>query len=240
MKKISIRSDITPVINELSKNLADKSIREKISYLAVFFNCHTQTSALKFVNETKGELHGAISIEVIDANFKKLNPNNQTKKRTNALSVEDEQQFKFSLSYRASLINFIMHNICNSDEILLEDLDFLFQNSSWVPDNYQIKIKRGILAAFTLDWMLFAEFILPAFETMLQHYLNLNQIPTAKHNKDGSQEEYSLDELFAKSEVIDLLGEDHIFELKFILTNKTGYGIRHSAAHGKIQDSDYV
>ena len=87
---------------------------------------------------------------------------------------------------------------------------------------------------------------MPACENSLRHILETDKISTWKVDQDGVQDVKSLNTLFApraegghREDLEARLGEDMVFELRSLLTERFGANLRNQYAHGLISYGGY-
>lgn len=120
----------------------------------------------------------------------------------------------------------------------IKDLVFLVSNNPFVPPGHEGIFLRGIHAGFEGDFLLATHLLVPQFERSLRRYLKQCGVVTWIL-KDGLQKELDLGGLLALPRTTELLGEDLVFDLRGILTEKFGENLRNEMAHGNMPEAAF-
>jgi hypothetical protein len=120
----------------------------------------------------------------------------------------------------------------------IKDLVFLVSNNPFVPPGHEGIFLRGIHAGFEGDFLLATHLLVPQFERSLRRYLKQCGVVTWIL-KDGLQKEPDLGGMLSLPRTKELLGEDLVFDLRGILTEKFGVNLRNDMAHGNMAESEF-
>jgi hypothetical protein len=120
----------------------------------------------------------------------------------------------------------------------IKDLVFLISNNPFVPPGHERIFLRGIHAGFEGDFLLATHLLVPQFESSLRRYLKQCGVVTWIL-KDGLQKELDLGGLLSLPRTTELLGEDLVFDLRGILTEKFGVNLRNDMAHGNMAEAEF-
>lgn len=120
----------------------------------------------------------------------------------------------------------------------LRDLYFLVTNNPFIPPGHEHSFARGFHAGFEEDWHAAAYFLVPQVENSIRYVLDGRGVITSKLDGKRIQEVRTIEKLLLMPETIDALGEEHVFELRGILTEEFGSNLRHRLAHGLLADGD--
>ena len=235
----SVEIDLKKAITSIEESLLNTSLKEKIIKLNSICNLLKKDEAISCVKPylQGGILQTAIA-EVYDRDFN-LQSTSKNGSESDGLIKEFHILKSAHYSIRAKFIEHIRLLIINEHNPTFFDVSYLYKESPWVPLDNQVQIGRAIYAGFLGDWMTCGLFLLPIVEIMLGSYLNSNGQSTIKCNSNGTQENLSLSELLSDESVIKILGEEVVFELNFLLIDKSGYKLRHSSAHGGFSDKEF-
>lgn len=163
------------------------------------------------------------------------------------MGIEDSAlwvQMMKSTTYRRLLIaqkmigpalGWIIENYYISEK----DLDWLVLDNNMVPPNRSFNIAKGILAGFRGDFATSTAILIPQFENILRHQLKTRNIITTKFDKDGIEDEITLDALIDLAVKEGVVNNDIAFDLKATLTDRFGGNLRNLHAHGLLSDQAY-
>ena len=120
----------------------------------------------------------------------------------------------------------------------IRDLRFLISNHPFVPPGHEHSFARGFHAGFEDDWHAVAHFLVPQVEPAVRYVLDNRGVITSKLDSQLVQQVRSLEKLLLLPETIEVFGDDHVFELRSILTEEFGSNLRNRLAHGLLTDGD--
>ena len=120
----------------------------------------------------------------------------------------------------------------------IKDLVFLVSNNPFVPPGHEGIYLRGIHAGFEGDFLLATHFLVPQLESSLRRYLKQCGVVTWVL-KDGLQKELDLGGLLSMPQTRQILGDDLLFDLRGVLTEKFGENLRHDMAHGNMPEAAF-
>ena len=120
----------------------------------------------------------------------------------------------------------------------IKDLVFLVAYNPFIPPGHEGIFLRGIHAGFEGDFLLATHFLVPQLEGSLRRYLKHSGVVTWVL-KDGLQKEQDLGGLLSLPKTRELLGEDLVFDLRGLLTEKFGENVRHDMAHGNMPEVSF-
>lgn len=109
----------------------------------------------------------------------------------------------------------------------------LLQGHPVVPQERVMIFDRAICAGLQGDGLIFMHLIIPQLEHFLRVFLEKNGVRTSSMpDADGIQEEYDLNRLLREESVVEILGEDLVWEMRSFLTEKSGPNLRNRLCHG--------
>ena len=124
------------------------------------------------------------------------------------------------------------HEIWIEHRPTMRDLAFLVQNSPVIPPGHEDLFLRGIHAGFEGDLVVCAHVLVPQIEELIRYLLKRNGHVTSKLDAKLIQEERLLGNLLSMPETAEIMGADHVFELRGLLCEKFGFDLRNRLAHG--------
>jgi hypothetical protein len=108
--------------------------------------------------------------------------------------------------------------------------------SPGIPDGHEDSIARGLMAGFNHDWLEVAAFLIPQVEAIVRNIYKRHGNSTLADRGDGTEEEMSLNQLLEGGDANEVLGKDFVFQLRALLTEKSGYNLRNLYTHGLLSD----
>ncbi|PYJ23827.1 MAG: hypothetical protein DME99_01735 [Verrucomicrobia bacterium] len=135
-------------------------------------------------------------------------------------------------------INTCREQITEEHHPTLQELQFLVLHNPFIPEGHEPIFLRGILAGFRGEFDIVPHFLVPQIEESIRHILRSAGHVTSKLDAKLIQEQRLLGTLLGLPETIEILGKDHVFELRGILCEKFGYDLRNRLAHGFVSYSD--
>ena len=177
------------------------------------------------------------SMMAADGRIKANNPGGLTDdEKTREIAIEAEMfhnasRIDWNLRARA-YINVCREEIVREHEPSLVDLQFLVLQNPFIPPGHEMIFLKGIIAGFRGDFNVAAHFLVPQIEEAIRHILQSAGHVTSKLDSKMIQEQRLLGTLLSLPETAEILGADHVFELRGLLIEKFGYDLRNRLAHG--------
>ena len=107
-----------------------------------------------------------------------------------------------------------------------------------MPPGHEHSFARGFRAGFDGDWHAATYFLVPQVENSIRYVLDNRGVISSKLDNKRIQEVRTLEKLLLMPETIEALGEEHVFELRGVLTEEFGSNLRNRLAHGLLTDGD--
>jgi Domain of unknown function (DUF4209) len=122
------------------------------------------------------------------------------------------------------------------------DLTWLIEGSPFIPHNHAQIYERGLRAGFSGDFLVAAHLLIPQLENSLRYVLGQLGVITSRLDNDLMQPEYQLSRILEQEKLIELFGEDTIFDLRSLLdaSDTGGSNIRSFFAHGLLPDKAFT
>ena len=223
-----------PEIQQTARDLVTgKSLRDALYSLA--FGCRLIKSVKDLITEAKQDqesfkLSSLIPYAVVDEEGK-----------TKAISENDKDSlennmFKIAAFYhRWYGMNFIVpacEQICSEHDLKKDDLSFIVNENTFIPQGHEILYSRGLLAGLQKDPIIATHLLVPQLENSLRHILKQQGFIASNLTSAMIQDEYSLSKVLALQDLKQILTEDIIFTLKSLLVERMGGNIRNEVCHG--------
>jgi hypothetical protein len=125
-------------------------------------------------------------------------------------------------------------------DITLADMAELSRFSPFVPEQRELVFARGLVAAFSMDFLTATHILIPQIENSIRHLMQEVGIITTKMDRQGIQRQMDLGDLLLDQRIKDVLSDDIVFELRALLIDNRGPNLRHQVAHGMLNDNHFL
>ena len=122
--------------------------------------------------------------------------------------------------------------------IRVRDLRILSECSPIVPADRRESVSRALAAGFSRDWITALYLLVPQVENIVRSLLVSAGVLTTQMKEDASEHELGLSALLERTELIDILGADILFELRALFGGPVGANLRNNVAHGLLSDGE--
>lgn len=116
--------------------------------------------------------------------------------------------------------------------IALSDLAPFVSNNPLVRPGREYLYAEGLRAGLVGDWVTAAHLLIPQFEDSMRYLLHKAGVTTSGMDKEGVQDERSLNVTLYLPELEKMLGPDITFDLQSLLVEGYGHNLRNNLAHG--------
>lgn len=246
LKPVEVKMDTQPHIDQAKKMMSGKAGVEALEMFVALNELQSFTRECKNADEL-AEKHPLQSI--IGAVH--VAPEGNISARVPGIMEDPESARIAKVVQNYGLIHgFIGSTWLNTGRLaILEDeskawikaLQESIAKSSFVPDDRRIIYERALTAGMEGDGLVFLHLIIPQLENSIRYIASKANVKvTSLKNSGAIQEEMDLGSLLLDGEIQKLLGEDLTWELRSMLTEKTGPNLRNRVCHGLVapyQDS---
>jgi hypothetical protein len=129
--------------------------------------------------------------------------------------------------------------IAHEHSVRSSDLAFLVCNNPFIPEGHEGIYLKGIQAGFYGDWLTAMHLLVPQLDASFRHVLQQHGEITSILNPDRTQEEQDINKLFWKKGMLDIFGEDILFDLRGILIERFGGNLRNQLAHALMPEAAF-
>lgn len=140
-----------------------------------------------------------------------------------------------SLTVQA-VINPARVEITTSHSPSREEVIELIRHSPWIPPGHMESVARALLAGFQGDMLVVAHMVVPQFEALVRHVVEIAGGTTTNFDAQGLQPEKPLNVLLDTDWARDTFGDADLFELQDLLVSPLGANLRNEVAHGLRND----
>lgn len=116
------------------------------------------------------------------------------------------------------------------------DFQALAAGSTIVPSTHEEIFARGLHYGYSGDFGAAVHLLVPAIEALVRLHLANAGERTSAISADGNENEIGLSALMENERIIDIFGEDVVFELRALLCGPIGPNLRNEVAHGLLGD----
>jgi len=115
----------------------------------------------------------------------------------------------------------------------LQDFYRVLVDSPFIPPGREYFFGRGLYEGLNGDFLVAAHLLIPQFEHALRFHLEERGVDVTTFDQ-GVQELMDINKLFGirRENLLQLLGQDQVFELEGLLIRRYGSNLRNSLAHG--------
>ncbi len=245
MQAFSGETDISQFVQRSVQAVKDLPLLESLMRLAMMH----ASPALKTLRETaeayarEFEFAALFSTQIIDNRGRVVaaKPARFPSDPESLQKVVEADMFEHANRWRAiaalAIIEPARIQITNDHRVRETDLLPLILHNPIVPQGREGIARRGLHAGLMGDFVVSTHLLIPQLEAGIRSLLNRNGVITTSLSQEGIQEEIDLGRLLAKPELIEILGEEIVFDLRGLLVERYGGNLRNRMAHG-LMDTD--
>jgi hypothetical protein len=244
MKVFSSSLDISEFVEATTAAIKGKDKRTAILTLISFSPGPSKAVIKNQVEKEQFSLTGVIDHEVLDSKGRTTAKRaSSTDEDRRAQSLEADM-FSRANIYREMYISAqiwpAMRQLSLEHIILEKDLDFIIEGNPIIPRDRTALFRKGFLAGFRYDFVTATHILVLQLENSFRVLLNNNGVITTGLSQEGIEEEFDLNRLLEMKELKNIFGEDLIFHLKGLLTNRFGVNLRNRVAHGLLSSEEFL
>ncbi len=141
--------------------------------------------------------------------------------------------------YVTGIIDPARRQIIREHHLRLHDLLPFVSDNPFVPPGRELIFAQGFQKGFEGDFVVSTHLLILQIENSLRYVLNQNNVITSSLSSEGLQEDYDINQLLYMSELVDVFGEDILFDLKGLLIEAAGSNLRNRMAHGLVTRNEF-
>lgn len=153
-------------------------------------------------------------------------------------SMQKEAQFH-KIAQVEALIEPARYQINLEHNVSIDDFTFIVLNNPFIPPQREIIYARGFLAGLKGDFLVSTHLLVPQIEHSIRFLLERQGCIVSSLDDRGIQDEHNINVLIHRPELIEILGEDIVFDLKGLLVHRFGNNLRNHMAHGLMNYSEF-
>jgi len=141
--------------------------------------------------------------------------------------------------HASTIINSARYQINMEHNASIEDFSFIVANNPVIPPGREIIYARGLLEGLKGDLLISTHLLIPQLENSIRYLMEQNGYIVSGLNDQGFQNEHNINTLIYRPELVEILGEDIVFDLKGLLVNRFSSNLRNRMAHGLVSYHDF-
>lgn len=135
-------------------------------------------------------------------------------------------------AFAQGFVHIALHQINIEHTVRVGYFSRLVLNNPFVPPGREYIFARGLHAGLMGDFLIAAHLLVPQVEHSLRYLLHQYGVRVTGLDSQGVQDEHLLGSLTERPELIEILGEDTVFDLQGLLNERLGSNLRNLIAHG--------
>ena len=147
---------------------------------------------------------------------------------------------QFELPLRGNFILLGLDHILNKGDVDLKIFDEILKNRDLIPEDRVSLFKDGFKHGLHLEWNASIRILVLELENSIRYILERkkNYSSSQSFNVNGHcvNEDESLSFLLNLQQSKELFGEDYIYHMKFLFSERGGYNFKNKISHGHIGD----
>jgi hypothetical protein len=245
MKSVPYNFDLSKPIEETSEALEELSTIDGILYLAQKTIPNELSYYFDHAEKTlKNSIHHLFSSIHYDENGRIVD-------RDNGLSFEDEDEntsiilsealnlFKNNVLVKGTCIDHGRNTLLLKHDFKEYDFDEYLINNPFIPKSRINIIRKALWYGYLGKWEESMHLLVPQIENCIRHFSESVGVIVTLVDEDIIQQERTLGPLLNLSEVKRIFGEEHLFQIKALLSESKGFNFRNRLSHGLIGDDFY-
>ena len=171
--------------------------------------------------------------------------------RDNGLSFESDDEnasillsealflFKNGVLIKGTCVDYGRNTLLLRHDISEYSFEYFLNNNPFIPKDRISLIRKALWYGFIGNWEESMHLLVPQFENCFRHFLENVGVIVTLIDEDVVQQERTLSSLLYLPEFKAVFGEDHLFQIKALLSETKGFNFRNRLSHGLIGDDFY-
>lgn len=241
--------DVTQYIKETEQAVRGKTAQEILFYMMREYRSPSVKSLRQTVEEraTQNLLQDLFTHTLVDERGRKVaqrsglwtdNPEGREKAVINQMYEAAQMQRQFQIILGIEPCRSVLLNEHNPNIDFFNE--YIYYNP-FIPFGREELFRRGLYEGLQGDFLICTHLLVPQVENSLRCLLERYGHISSKIVEGGAQEDMNLTDLLSDSKpekgkdiLIEILGEDIVFDLQSLLNEKASVNLRNELAHGKI------
>lgn len=141
--------------------------------------------------------------------------------------------------YASAIVNSARYQINLEHNASIEDFAFIVINNPFIPPGREMIYARGLLDGLRGDFLVSTHLLIPQIEHSIRYLMEQQGCIVSGLDDRGVQDEHNINVLIRRPELVEILGEDIVFDLKGLLVHRFGTNLRNHMAHGLVEYSGF-
>lgn len=239
--------DLSQLVQIAQQAVGGKSQREAIISLALHAQPQSIETFRTMINEMAehSPFHFHIPIFMVGQDARVTGVQDSLIIGTNEEKQEalDAQIFRratyFQDAVAKGFIRPALQQILIEHRLHVRTISELMLDNPFVPPNREYIFTRGIYAGFMGDFLIAISLLIPQIEHSLRYILDANGVRVIGLDDDGVQNFHTLETLLKHPKLVEILGEDTVYDLRGLLVERFGSNLRNELAHGLLDPSAF-
>ena len=116
-------------------------------------------------------------------------------------------------------------------------VEALIKDSEFIPDGRLSLFVKAIVAGFRFDFSTALHVLVPQCENALRHLLEQQGVVARNIDQDGVEEVWGVERVLGHENLIAMLGDALVYELRTLLSGRLGPNLRNLIAHGLLDEN---
>lgn len=240
MQKFSTEFDVSESVRNTIRNVSGKNLYDALFALSLMIQSPKIDNLEKEVKKLADQyplqhIFGGVAVnhmgKVIGRQASMLsNDPKEVEEATRQNMLKHAEYHRLVVTQ--SVIEPARHQIILEHTPQLSDFVPVVYNNPFVPEGREVIYAQGLLNGLEGDFLCAVHLLIPQIENSMRHILRKRGVLTSSIDSAGIQDERSLNDTLFTSEVIEIFGDDIIFDLQGILVERFGANLRNRMAHG--------
>ncbi|MGC1246144.1 MAG: DUF4209 domain-containing protein, partial [Spirulinaceae cyanobacterium] len=131
------------------------------------------------------------------------------------------------------------HQINLENNVSIEDFEFIVMNNPFIPPGREMIYAKGLLEGLRGDFLVSTHLLIPQIEHSIRYLMEQQGFIVSGLDDRGIQDEHNINALIRRPELVEILGEDIVFDLKGLLVHRFGNNLRNGMAHGLVDYNNF-
>ncbi|MGB3693988.1 MAG: DUF4209 domain-containing protein [Spirulinaceae cyanobacterium] len=150
---------------------------------------------------------------------------------------------KYALHHRSltatAIVEPALHQINLENNVSIEDFEFIVMNNPFIPPGREMIYAKGLLEGLRGDFLVSTHLLIPQIEHSIRYLMEQQGFIVSGLDDRGIQDEHNINALIRRPELVEILGEDIVFDLKGLLVHRFGNNLRNGMAHGLVDYNNF-
>jgi hypothetical protein len=142
--------------------------------------------------------------------------------------------------YASAIVNSARYQINLEYNTSMEDFAFIVINNPFIPPGREMIYARGLLEGLRGDFLVSTHLLIPQIEHSIRYLMEQQGCIVSGLDDRGVQDEHNINVLIRRPELVEILGEDIVFDLKGLLVHRFGTNLRNHMAHGLVEYNGFL